>query len=169
MRNRIVGFLILGIAVLIGFIIFSFNKALTDVINLACTHGTSCPMWETLNFYTNLSLVIMGFIIILALYLIFFGEEERVITKTKIIRPQVQASKITKEQFQKILNTLNDDEKLVFEKIIEADGAIFQSDLISKTNFSKVKVSRILDRLEVKGLVERRRRGLANVVVIKRN
>jgi len=45
MRNQIVGTLIVGIAVLIGFIIFFFNRALTDIVDIACSHGPSCPMW----------------------------------------------------------------------------------------------------------------------------
>jgi len=44
MRNRIVGFLIIGIAALIGLIVYLFNRALTDIISTACSHGTSCPM-----------------------------------------------------------------------------------------------------------------------------
>jgi len=66
------------------------------------------------------------------------------------------------------LNKLNDDEKLVFDKIIESEGTIFQSDLVDKTKFTKVKVTRLLDKLEGKGLIERKRRGMTNVVILKR-
>lgn len=86
MRNRIVGILIIGIAALIGFIIFSFNRALTDVVNAACPHGPSCPMWGTIDFQTNVSIGIMTFVIVIGLYLIFFGREEKVITKIKKIK-----------------------------------------------------------------------------------
>jgi len=167
MRNRIVGLIILGIAALIGFIIFSFNRVLTNIANTACTHGPSCPMWEAIDFQTNVSLGIMIFIIAIALYLIFFGEEKKITTKTKTIRPQIGPKKITKEYYQETLNKLNDDERLVFDKIIESEGAIFQSDLVDKTRFSKVKITRILDKLEGRGLVERRRRGMTNMVVLK--
>ena len=168
MKNRTVGILIIGIVALIGFIIFSFNRALTDIVNTACPHGPSCPMWGSINFQTNVSLAIMAFVAIIGLYLIFFGKEEKVVTKIKTIRPQIEPKKITKEYYQKILRELNDDEKLVFEKIIESEGAIFQSDLVDKTKFSKAKVTRILDKLEGKGLVERRRRGMTNVIILKR-
>ena len=66
------------------------------------------------------------------------------------------------------MNKLNDDEKLVFDKIIESEGTIFQSDLVDKTKFTKVKVTRLLDKLEGKGLIERKRRGMTNVVILKR-
>lgn len=167
MKNRIVGFLILGISVLIGFIIFSFNKALADIVNTTCTHGPSCPMWSSINFQTNISLGIMGFVAVIALYLIFFGKEEKIITKIKTIKQQVESKRITKENYQKVMNKLKDDEKFVLEKVIEAEGTIFQSDLVDKTNFAKVKVTRILDRLEGQGLIERKRRGMTNVVVLK--
>ncbi len=58
-----------------------------------------------------------------------------------------------------------DERKLV--SIVQSSGAIFQSELVEKTGFGKVKVTRILDRLEGKGVVERKRRGMTNVVVLK--
>ena len=167
MKNRIVGILIIAIAALIGFIIFSFNRALTDIINTSCSHGTSCPMWGTINFQTNLSIGIMAFVVLIGLYLIFFGEEERIVTRIKRIKEQLEPKKITKGNYKKIMNELAADEKLVLNKIIESEGTIFQSDLAEKTNFNKVKVTRILDRLEGKRLVERKRRGMTNVVMLK--
>ncbi len=168
MKNKTVGTLIIIISVLIGFIIFSFNKALTDIVAASCSHGTSCPMWGTIEFQTNISIGIMTFVFLIGLYLVFFGEEEKIITKIKTIRPQVETKKITKEKYRKAMSNLNKDERPVLEKIIEAEGTIFQSDLVEKTNFSKVKISRILDKLESRGLVERKRRGMTNVVVLKR-
>ncbi len=167
MKNRTVGFLIIGIAILIGFIIFSFNRALTSIVNTSCPHGPTCPMWETINFQTNISIGIMAFVIIIGLYLIFFNNEERIITKVKRIKQQVETRKITKENYQKILNTLNNDEKIVFDKIIESEGTLFQSDLVEKTNFTKVKITRVLDKLEGRGLIERKRRGMTNVIILK--
>ena len=59
------------------------------------------------------------------------------------------------------------DEKLILEKVIESEGTIFQSELVDKTSLTKVKITRILDKLEGKGLIERKRRGMTNVVVLK--
>jgi uncharacterized membrane protein len=111
----------------------------------------------------------MAFVVLIGLYLIFFGKEKEVITKIKRVNQgkQEAKTKITKENYQKILSTLARDERVVLEKIIEADGAIFQSELVEKLGFNKVKVTRILDKLEGKGLVERRRRGMSNVIVLK--
>ncbi len=56
----------------------------------------------------------------------------------------------------------------LYDLIGGAGGAIFQSELVDKSGFSKVKVSRILDRLEGRGLLERRRRGMTNIVLLKK-
>lgn len=62
---------------------------------------------------------------------------------------------------------LTREEKKLYELVGQANGAIFQADLVEKSNFSKVKVSRILDKLEGRGLIERRRRGMTNIVILK--
>ena len=51
--------------------------------------------------------------------------------------------------------------------MIQNNKAIFEADLIYKTGFGKAKMTRIIDRLEGKGFVERKRRGMTNVVVMK--
>jgi len=65
------------------------------------------------------------------------------------------------------MSTLDKEEKIVLERIIESEGTIFQSDLVEKTEFPKVKITRILDRLEGRNLVERKRRGMTNIVILK--
>ena len=96
MRNRIVGLIIIGISLLIGFIIFSFNRALSSIVAATCTHGSSCPMFNTISFQTNISMGIMAFLVLVGLYLIFFGREERIITKIKTLKQQIEPKKITK-------------------------------------------------------------------------
>ena len=140
-----------------GFIIFSFNKALTSIVNTACSHGSECPMWGTIKFQTNVGIGIMVFVILIGLYLIFSKKE----------KVQIEKKKITKENYKKIMSKLLADEKLILEKVIESEGTIFQSELVDKTSLTKVKITRILDKLEGKGLIERKRRGMTNVVVLK--
>ena len=168
MRNRLVGILVIAIAALMGFIIYSFNRALTDIVNTSCSHGPACPMWGTINFHTNISLGIMAFVILIGIYLMFFGKEEKIVTRIKLIKPKFNPKNITKEYYQKVRSNLSEDERIIFDKIIEAGGAIYQSDLVEKTGFSKAKVTRVLDKLEGKGLIERRRRGMGNVIILKR-
>jgi len=168
MKNRNVGIVIIGIALLIGFIILAFNRAMTSIINESCSHGPTCPMWGTINFQTSVSIGIMVFVILVGIFLIFFAKEEK-ITETKIvkIKEQIKPKEVTKENYKKVMSDLADDEKIVLEKIIEAEGTMFQSDLVEKSGFTKVKVTRILDKLEGKAVIERKRRGMTNVVILK--
>ena len=44
---------------------------------------------------------------------------------------------------------------------------MYQSSLMKETGFSKVKTTRVLDRLETKKILERKRRGMTNLVVLR--
>ncbi|MDP7494684.1 MAG: MarR family transcriptional regulator [Candidatus Undinarchaeales archaeon] len=71
------------------------------------------------------------------------------------------------KKMEHILDTLEGEEREVYRLVTEADGSIMQSDIVNNTSLTKVKVTRLLDKLEGKGLVERRRRGMGNLVVLK--
>ncbi len=62
---------------------------------------------------------------------------------------------------------LGGDEARAFDLITQANGMIFQNELVEKMGVSKVKITRILDKLEAKGLVERKRRGMTNIIVLR--
>jgi len=64
-------------------------------------------------------------------------------------------------------NILEGDEKILFQKIIDNDG-ILQRELVLKTGFSEPKVSRLLDRIERRGLIVRQRDGMGNRVLLKK-
>jgi len=66
-----------------------------------------------------------------------------------------------------IEDSLRQDERKIYELILNNDGAVFQSKLVEMSGMPKSTVSLILDRLEAKGLVERRRRGMSNIVILK--
>ncbi len=61
----------------------------------------------------------------------------------------------------------NPDEKRIVGLIIDEGGTIFQSQLVERSGYSKSKVSLILDRLEAKKILERKRRGMSNAIVLK--
>ena len=160
MENKNVGYLILGISILIVFIIFLFNNAMKKIIIEGCPavhDGLACPAYGTIQQQTYLSLAIVGILILIGLVLIFTKPSERVIIKT--IKEKTNKKEINLSQFKP-------EEKQVL-KLIQENNAIFQADLIEKTKFGKAKVSRILDRLEGQGIIERKRRGMTNVVVLK--
>ena len=59
------------------------------------------------------------------------------------------------------------DEQTMWSLINKSKGVILQSKLITVSGFSKVKTTRTLDKLEARGLIERRRIGMSNVIVRK--
>ena len=160
MKNKNVGFLIIGIAIVIGIIVLIFNLGLKNIVGQTCSHGSECTMYDTISIQTWISLAIAGLILVIGLFLIFSKEETKIITKTKKIHIEKKRKPIDYSKLDK-------DEKIIVKAIEEADGTIFQSDLVDKLGFDKVKVSRILDRLEGRQLIERKRRGMTNVVVLK--
>lgn len=66
------------------------------------------------------------------------------------------------------LTKLNSEEKKVFYFIREnKDRGVYQSNIVEHFNFPKSKVSRILDKLEQIDIVERKRRGMTNIILLK--
>ena len=83
-------------------------------------------------------------------------------------KKKIKIKKIKEKTIKKHIDIsgLRQEDKQVL-KLVQEQGTMFQADIIEKTNFGKAKVSRIIDRLEGKGIVERKRRGMTNVVVLK--
>ncbi|MFH1452068.1 MAG: hypothetical protein ABIF88_02760 [archaeon] len=158
MRNKNVGYLIVGISILIGVVIFLFNSGLKDIVDETCDHGLTCTMYDTISLQTNLSLVIAGLIFLIGLFLIFSKEHERVVVKTV-------KEKLKKKNYD--LSGLDLVEKKVIEILRREGGAFFQSSLMEELGVGKVKMTRMMDKLEAKQIVERKRRGMNNIIVLR--
>ena len=159
MENKNVGYMLISVSLLLIIIIFLFNSALKQIIVNSCgeVHGLVCPMNQTVNEQTYLSLAIVGLLIIVGLVLVFTKPQREIFVKQVL-------QKAKKREYD--LSSLNSEEKQVF-KLVRESQTIFQADLIEKTGFGKAKVTRILDRLEGRSLIERKRRGMTNVVVLR--
>lgn len=72
-----------------------------------------------------------------------------------------------KEEWEQVASELARNEREIYEHVLEEDGVIEQREIVDRTDISKATVSRTLDRLESKQLVERKRRGMGNVVVLQ--
>ena len=66
-----------------------------------------------------------------------------------------------------VLRLLTGDERIMFKAVMDSGGEALQKDLIQRTKMSNAKVSRLLDRLEEKGVVTKERHGSTNKVRIK--
>ncbi len=160
MENKNVGWLVVGIAVLIIGIIFLFNTAMKEIVESGCTMdhlNGQCPAYNTIKQQTYLSLAIVGILFIIGFVLILSKPNERVIIRK--VKDKTKIKNLDESQLSK-------QEKDVL-KIVRDNKAAFQADIIDKTGISKVGISRILDRLENQGFIERKRRGMNNIVVLK--
>jgi len=156
MENKNVGLLIIGIAVVMAVIVFLFNSVLKDSIGLTCSHGPSCEMYTNLNVQTWISLSIVAVVFIIGLVIMFNKPKEKIVIKT------------IKEKKKKLdLSGLDKREKEVIDILQKENGAIFQSTLMEKLEIGKVGITRLLDKLEAKQLIERKRRGMNNIVVLR--
>lgn len=158
MKNKNVGYLIVGIAFIIGIIVWIFNNALKRIVGDTCTHGPTCSMFDTIAVQTYISLAIAGLILVIGLFLIFAKESETVIVK-KV--------KVKEKKKKRNLTGLDKDEKEVVKILESENGAIFQKTLMEKLDVGKVRMTRMLDKLESREIIERKRRGMNNIVVLR--
>jgi uncharacterized membrane protein len=165
MKNKNVGMIIIGMAIVIGIIVFLFNSAMTKIVSTSCSHGPSCEMYGDIKTQTYVSMSIIGIIVIIGLVLIFVRENERIVIKK--IKPYLSSDVQTKKIDKKVLNNLAKEESEIIRLIQDNKGSLYQSKLVQVTGMNKVKVTRILDSLEAQGLIERRRRGMTNIVLLK--
>jgi uncharacterized membrane protein len=160
MKNRNVGFLILGLAVVIAIIILIFNSGLRTIVATSCSHGPTCPMYGTIATQTWISMAVAGLVFLIGLFFIFSKEDKEVVIKKIKEKVEVRRKPVDYSKLDK-------DEKIVVKSIEAAEGSIFQAELVEKSGFDKVKVTRILDRLEGRQIIERKRRGMTNIVLLR--
>ncbi len=155
MKNKNVGYLIVGIAIVIGIIVLIFNIGLKNIVVQTCSHGGSCTMYDTISSQMWMSFGIIIIILIIGLAIMFTKPKEKIIIKK------------VKEKKKKLdLKGLDRDEKKVINLLLNENKAMFQSDLMEKLEIGKVKTTRLLDKLEAKQFIERKRRGMNNIVVL---
>ena len=94
--------------------------------------------------------MIIGFV------LVFSKPKEKIVVK-----------KISEKRKKIDLGKLDRDERKVIELLLKENNAMFQSSLMEKLEIGKVKATRLLDKLEAKQLIERKRRGMNNIVVLR--
>jgi len=142
MENKHVGFLVIGMAVLLIVIILLYHEALRGNISI--------------HQQTYLCLAIVSVLIIMGFILVFTKPKEKIIIKK------------VKERKKRIdLSKLDKDEKRVINLLLKENRAMFQATLKEKLDIGKVKLTRLLDKLEAKQIIERKRRGMNNIIVLK--
>jgi len=150
MEDKHVGYMVLGFCIAILFLIISYDVSLAQIVNEGCSHGSECPMYGTLQLQRTISFTLLGMLTIGGLYFIFYKK----------------IHKITKERARNNI-PLTGEEKQIIEILKSNDNSIYQSELIKQTDKSKVQITRILDRLEAKKVIDRKRRGMTNIIILK--
>jgi uncharacterized membrane protein len=80
--------------------------------------------------------------------------------------PSDELLEARRQEWEETADRLANNEQEVYEVVLDADGVIAQSDIVEETDLSKATVSRTLDSLETKDVLERKRRGMGNMVFL---
>lgn len=151
--------LLSGIGAMLIFLLVLFNKMETDrqhlqFCELACQkYGEvctqeSCPFMEPSSSWV-FSLALGASLVLAAGGLwLFFSQQH--------------ASKKRKEP-----KGLTAEEKQVYHLVKLLGANAYQSAIVEKSGLAKAKVSRVLTRLEAKQLIERKRKGMTNLIILK--
>lgn len=159
MNIRYLGIALIALSIALFLIMYNFSNTMLDIIDSgqigSCQSYDVCPHVAVLN-QAYLGYVLALVIFMIGLFMTIFGGRA---LNTEAVN--------VKRNWSDVISTLKGDERDIYEKIVASEGMMFQGDLVEQSGFPKAKVSRILDRMEGKGLLERKRRGMANAVVLK--
>jgi uncharacterized membrane protein len=158
MENKKVGWIILGMSLVMVILVLIFNFTLKNIVSDSCTHGPECTMYDTMALQLWISITIILVIIAIGLFIMFSKPQEKTIIKKVIAKNKIKL--IDKSKLDK-------QEKELIEILENESGAIFQATLMEKLGIGKVGITRLLDKLEAKQFIERKRRGMNNIVVLK--
>ena len=160
------GILISAIVLIISVLLLADKLLSTGPVQFILEDGKAVPVEGVSYFSLNEVL----FFIITAwlggmsfIYIILFSRDKETPDLEREI-PEITENKST---VQLAANLLDGDEKVLFRKIVDNDG-ILQRELILKTGFSEPKVSRLLDKVERRGLIIRQRDGMGNRIFLKK-
>jgi len=166
-ENRTMLGIIVVLLLLIVAAVFFYNRTLNELAIGSCTDASAdCPhqkVVETQNAVIAVLIVVIAIVAGWTAYQIYWKKPE----------PQIvhihggKAAQKAHDSREIDMSKLDTDEKKVFEILQAAKGSVFQSEIISKLGYSKVKISRILDKMEQKEIIERKRRGMSNLVVLR--
>ena len=140
--------------------------ALEEIVNVSCTHGIACPMHSTLETQKAISYGLMSLLFLVGAFIFFFMKEETITKEIHTIHKE-KSTEITSDKKKEIIENADEEEKMILNLLLNNQGSVYQSDVIKETKLTKVKVTRILDKLEGKGIIERKRRGMTNVIILK--
>ena len=99
MENKYVGYLLMGISILVIIIILLFNSTLKEIVKDSCgeAHSLSCPMNKTVDEQTYIALGVVGILVIVSFILIFSKPQKEIIFKTRTVERKFKKKKMPKK------------------------------------------------------------------------
>ena len=190
METKKLGFLILGLSIVLGFVMFNFMGSLNaQGQQLHCNPTQECQQINSVLGVSHIAIGLLSFIFALGFYLLFFNKDEKAIIERYGINNNISSNnnnandnlinnnnlinneyniKNNNDKFSLLLRPLDDNEKKVLIAIKEQEG-ITQSTLRYRADLSKAKVSQILTDFERKKLIERKVKGKTYSVFLAEN
>ncbi len=131
-----------------------FTPASPQLINITASYGMARQATR------------VGFSVI-SLFLTFIGSLVSIAAGISLIK--ILRDKESKELKRDVINSMvTPDEKIIIEELEKNNGASTQSELVSNTGLSKVKVHRIIKRLESLGIVRKYPYGVTNKIKLEK-
>lgn len=155
MENKHAGLLIIGISIVVAIIVFIFNSAISNIASAGCGHST-CTMHDAMLVQTWISLSVVAIIFIIGIVIFLTKPKEKIVIK-----------KVKEKKKKASYKGLDKEEKKIVNILIRENKAMFQKTLMEELEIGKVKMTRLLDKLEAKQIIERKRRGMNNIVVLR--
>jgi|TARA_Y100000031_G_C8209425_1_gene380167 hypothetical protein len=196
METKKLGFLIVGLSVVLGFVMFGFMNSLgAQSQQLQCNPTQECQQVNSVLGVSHIAVGFLSFIFALGFYLLFFNKNEKMVLERHFQNNTInQGNNInnknntmnnnlknnnnhlnnannignTNDKFSLLLRPLDENERKVLVAVKEQEG-ITQSTLRFRADLSKAKVSQILTNFEKKKLIERKVKGKTYSVFLAEN
>lgn len=164
MENKKLGVLLIIIGVITGTFLIYFSLNLSkEYNNLNCSPTDECKSVGNLLSMTNIAFGFFGFMLALGFYILFFNKtEEKIMNRLE----DEKNARVEEERFSLILMALDEYEKKVLTSVKEQEG-ITQNTLRLRANFSKAKLSYVLQELEKRNLIKRIPKGKTLEIYLK--
>ena len=172
METKKVGFVVMGVSIALGFLIFGYMGQLNAYGQKAgCNPTQDCKQVNSMLGFSHAIVGFLSFLFSLGFYLLFFNRSEKELMEKYSLTEKISKDGPKKEEndkFSLLLRPLDDNEKKILLSIREQEG-ITQSTLRFRANLSKAKVSQILTDFEKKSLIERKAKGKTYQVFLADN
>ncbi|HJN57295.1 MAG: MarR family transcriptional regulator [Candidatus Woesearchaeota archaeon] len=170
METKKLGFLILGISVMLSLVMFSFISSLGAQGNaMNCNPTQECQQLNSVLGISHIAVGFLAFIFALGFYLLFFNKDQGDVLKRYYDEKlEKNVENKNNDKFSLLLRPLDENERKVLTAIKEQDG-ITQSTLKYRADLSKAKISQILTDFERKNLIARKAKGKTYSVFLTNN